>query len=166
MSTLQHRIAALRRHAGRGFTLIELMIVIAVVAILAAVALPAYGDYLRRGVLPEAFNYLADYRVKLEQYYQDNRNYGGTGGTVCANAAGTGAWNSFDPPGVQQFTFSCLLDGSGAGGNQGYTLTATGSTGRAAGHTYTTTHNNDQRTTLFKNATVAKTCWVSKGTEC
>jgi len=151
---------------ARGFTLIELLIVIAIVAILAAVALPAYGDYLRRGVLPEAFNYLSDYRVKLEQYYQDNRSYGNTGSTVCANAAGTGAWNSFDPPGVQQFTFTCALDGGGAGGNQGYTLTATGSTGRAVGHIYTTTHNNDQRTTLFKNVAVTKACWASKGSEC
>ena len=68
---------ALPRHAAAwGFTLIELMIVIAVVAILAAVALPAYGDYLRRGQLPEAFTNLADLRVKMEQYYQDNRSYG------------------------------------------------------------------------------------------
>ena len=67
-----------------GFTLIEVMIVVAIVAILAAVALPAYGDYVRRGQLPEAFSGMADLRVKLEQYYQDNRSYGTSGGN-CAS---------------------------------------------------------------------------------
>ena len=85
----------------RGFTLIEVMIVVAIVAILATVALPAYTDYLRRGQIPEAFTYLSDYRVKMEQYYQDQRMYGvGT----CANAAST--WNGFSPTGkkyLQQF---------------------------------------------------------------
>ena len=42
-----------------------MMIVIAVVAICAAVALPSYGDYLRRSQLPEAFTFLSDYRVKM-----------------------------------------------------------------------------------------------------
>lgn len=52
------------------------MVAVAIVAILAGTALPAYTDYVRRGQLPDAFSALADYRVKMEQYYQDRRNYG------------------------------------------------------------------------------------------
>ena len=158
---------SLRARAARGFTLIELMIVVAIVAILAAVALPAYGDYLRRGLLPEAFTNLADFRVKMEQYYQDNRNYGNTGAAVCANTAtNPPTWNTFVPNGPRNFTYTCALTGTTGTGNQSYTLTATGSTGRAVGHVYTITQDNLQRTSTFKGATVAKACWVTRGSEC
>ena len=167
MSTPKRRIAVLQRRAGRGFTLIELMIVIAVIAILSAVALPAYTDYLRRGQLPEAFTNLTDLRVKMEQYYQDNRAYGNTGGTVCANTAtNPPSWNNFAPTGARYFTYSCVLNGPVGSVNQAYTLTATGSSGRAIGHTYTVTQDNLQSTTMFKGAAVAKPCWVSRGSEC
>ena len=161
-----HRDFALRRHTGRGFTLIELMIVVAIVAILAAVALPAYGDYLRRGTLPDAFTALNDYRVKMEQYYQDNRAYGNTGSTTCANN-NPPTWSNFTPVGANNFTFGCALGGTTAALAQTYTITATGKAGtRVANHVYTITHDNLQATTLFKGAAVAKSCWLVRGSEC
>lgn len=144
---------------SRGFTLIEVMVTVAIVAVLASVALPAYGDYVRRGQLPEAFGNLSDYRVKLEQYYQDHRNYGSVG---CADVAGAPSWANFVPNGAEHFGYACTL----TNGGQGYTLAATGSKGRAIGHRYTITHDNQRATTSFKGASVSKTCWVTKGSEC
>lgn len=145
----------------RGFTLIELMIAVAIVGILAAVAVPQYRDYVRRGSLPESFSQLADYRVKMEQYYQDNRSYGAT---TCADGAAAPSWNTFAPNGAKNFTYACTLANSG----QSYTLTATGKTGTASlGHVYTINQANLQATTTFKGSAVSgKNCWLVKGTEC
>jgi type IV pilus assembly protein PilE len=61
----------------KGFTLIELMIAVAVIGILVGVALPAYTDYATRGKLVEGTSALSDGRVKMEQFFQDNRTYFG-----------------------------------------------------------------------------------------
>lgn len=144
-----------KRPTARGFTLIEVMIVVAIIAILAGVALPAYQDYIRRGQLPESFTSLSDYRVKLEQYYQDNRKYGAAG--VC----GTGmAWAAFTA--TKYFSYSCVS----ANGDQTYTLTATGSAGKAVGHVYTLSSAGNKATTSFKGAASTKTCWLARGDEC
>ncbi len=68
----------------QGFTLIEVMIVVVIVAILSSVAYPAYTDYVRRRQLQEAFTNLANYRIQMEPYYQDNRRYTATtASTTC-----------------------------------------------------------------------------------
>ncbi len=60
-----------------GFTLIEVMIVVAIVGILAMIALPSYQDYITRSRLPEAHGGLAIGRVQAEQWFQDQRTYAG-----------------------------------------------------------------------------------------
>lgn len=146
-----------------GFTLIELMIVVAVVGILAAVALPSYNSYLARGKITDAMAALAEYRVKMEQYFQDRRNYG-VASDICRDLAG----NSLVVASSNYFTFSCLV--GTATPTVAYTATATsiaGSLGSATGdYTYTINEANAKTTSKFKGSSVTKTCWLIKGSEC
>jgi type IV pilus assembly protein PilE len=159
---MSHPIAALSKTPPRhrGFTLIELMVTIAIVAILSSVAIPAYTDYLRRGKLPDAFTALSDYRVKLEQYYQDNRNYGTAGCAFQVAAADGPAWNTFAAS--KYFTYACMSSG------QGYDIIATSTAALGTSHVYTVNQANVQTTTTFKgSAVVGKNCWLANSTsEC
>ncbi|XVJ71925.1 MAG: prepilin-type N-terminal cleavage/methylation domain-containing protein [Rhizobacter sp.] len=82
----------------RAFTLIEVMIVVAIVAILAAIAIPSYRDYILRGNITDAVTALGSMQASMEQHFQDNKTYAG------ACAAGTIAPL---PPNTNKFTFTC-----------------------------------------------------------
>lgn len=148
-----------------GFTLIELMIAVAVVGILSAIAIPSYRDYVRRGTLQEGFSTLSDMRVKLEQFYQNNRGYGTSGQAIpCAH---DGTANRIDfAAAAGKFTFACVLTGASPNENQAYQLTATGNSGAALGHTFTLNSSNVKGTSVFKGNAVTKSCWLVKGNEC
>src|SRR5882762_5354039 len=66
-----------------GFTLIELMMAVVIVAILSTLALPSYTRYLQRGDLVEGTQALSQYRVQMEQWYQDNNTYADAAGAAC-----------------------------------------------------------------------------------
>jgi type IV pilus assembly protein PilE len=136
------------KRAGKGFTLIELMIVVAIVGILAAIAIPAYSDYVKRGNLPEAQAALAAQRVKMEQYFQDTRTY------VGACAAGTVAPL---PAATSHFTFACSNLAADT-----YTITATG-TGSMAGFSFDIDQTNLHRTPSAPSGwTASNTCWIMR----
>ena len=84
----------LGKNREAGFTIIELMIVVVIISVLGAVALPAYQDYILRSRLAEAYANLGDMGTKLEQFYQDNRTYAGActvAGTVANLPTATNA---------------------------------------------------------------------------
>ena len=147
----------------QGFTLIELMITVAIIAILAAIAVPSYTDYVTRSKFTEAHGMLVDLRVKMEQYYMDNRRYSTTtGGGIC------GIGNPPSTPGTKYFTFTCASTAANAAGDQQYTLTATGNAGQGLdGIAFTINHANARATTVSgvmatKGYAANTTCWVLK----
>lgn len=138
-----------------GFTLIELMITIVVVAILAAIAVPSYIQYIQRGKISEAVSNLSGARLQLEKYYADNRMYG-TGGT-CGVAMPSGA-------NARYFTIACVSGNANAIGDQTYTVTATG-VGGVTGFKYTINESNVRTSTFTSPVTGwnnSTTCWVTK----
>ncbi len=141
------------RHRALGFTLIELMITVAIVSLLAAVALPSYSAYVMRSRVPVALEGLSTYATRMEQGFQDVGTYGNTTATACLVAL----------PTVAHFTLTCTLSGSGTG----FTATATGTTGGVmAGYAYTIDNQGTRRTTAHPKGTPATNCWSTKGVVC
>ena len=65
----------MKRFMQKGFTLIELMIVVAIIGILAAVALPAYQDYTKRARVSEALSLMSGAKASVTEYYSTNNTW-------------------------------------------------------------------------------------------
>jgi len=66
----------MRNTRQAGFTLLELMIVVAVIAVLASIALPMYAEQMRKGKRAEAAQAIGDLQLRQERYRADNPTYG------------------------------------------------------------------------------------------
>lgn len=150
------------RTSCSGFTLIEVMIVVVIVGILAAIALPSYGDYVIRSKLLDAHTKLGDLRVQMEKYFMDNRTYLNASG-ACGITATAMATANADP--ARSFDFDCP---AGSASATTYTLTATG---RAASGMSSFSFSVNQANTKTSSGPggwgTATNCWlVRKGAGC
>ncbi|MDF0379109.1 type IV pilin protein [Methylophilus sp. YYY-1] len=130
----------MKRLLQQGFSLIEVMVVVAIIGLLASIAVPGYQDYVRSGNAAEAPANLANCRVQAEQFYQDNFTYVGF---VC------------NPSDAKYFDYS--IDNQSA---TTYTLKATGKSAQNMGN-FSFTVNQDNAKTSTYDGTTGATCWLT-----
>lgn len=131
----------MKTNSSGGFTLIELMVVVVIMAILVAVAIPNYASYVLKGKLTEGQTLLADLQLREEQYYADNRAYADG---MTPRAAG------------KYFTTTSCATSSA---NQSYICTA-----RMTSPSYSYTINDGGSKTTTKPDGSTATCWLTSDT--
>jgi prepilin-type N-terminal cleavage/methylation domain-containing protein len=143
-----------------GFTLIELMITVAIVAILAAIAYPNYRDYVIRGQLADATNGLTALRANMERYFQDNRTYASIGAFVSPCIV---------PSTVGKFTLQC----TGVPTATTFVLQAQGTVAGDTlnGFVFSVDQNDNQSTVVTtppapSNWSGCATAWITKAGGC
>lgn len=130
------------KRSAAGFTLLELMIAVAIVAILATIAVPSYQDAVRKGRRTDAMAALLDLQMAQEKYRANNTSYAGTLGALGYNAVSDEGY------------YDLAITASSA---NAFTATATPKSGTAQASdscTFTITQDGPDVSTAAK-----KTCW-------
>ena len=136
----------------KGFTLIELMIVVAIIGIIASVALPAYRNYVTKARIAEATSTLADLRIQMEQCFQDTRTYNiAACAAFCAPASG-----------AVNFTYDC----NPARTATTYRLRATGVAAQSMNGFEYTVNEANVKTSRYAGAASVTGCWATSPGGC
>lgn len=142
-----------QKNQQTGFSLIELMIAVAIIGVLASIAMPAYRDYVLQSTITDATSVLSARRVLMEQYFQDNRTYVGADTPATPGLCDAGTSKSYD--------FSCSV----APGATVYTLMATGKS-NAAGFSFTLDQDNAKTSSGPSGWSSGANCWITKKSGC
>ncbi len=112
----------MKKHLG--VTLIELVVTLAILAVLTAIAIPAYRGYIGESRMTEARNNIAALKLAEEEFYLENNAYFGGGDTPTLQTNSSGLWRATgDDQGNLNFDYAVTLSGGG------YTAQATGKPG-------------------------------------
>jgi len=104
---MRKKYREIHKKIQKGFTIIELMVVVAVIAVIASIALPAYTDYTTRAKVAEAMNLLGGLKVPMVEFYWAENRWpsvaliGGKTTGVYTSLVESKIWN--DESGVQRF---------------------------------------------------------------
>jgi type IV pilus assembly protein PilE len=143
-----------RNPNSSGFTMIEMMITVAIVGILAAIALPSYFEFVTRSKIIDGTTKLGDFKSKMDKFFMDNRTYLNGGGTC-------GVANPLVSP-SDYFAITCGPPGTCVAATAtSYSICADGIAAKGmAGFRYTVDQTNAKSSTGPAGWAAAPTCWA------
>lgn len=109
----------MKRWATPGFTLVEMLVTVAILAIIASLSLTSYRQYLRRSYRADATTALLKIASAQERHYTQNGLYAGAAGLAAAPPAGLGM------AGTAEGYYSLAIQLPAGGATAGFTATAT-----------------------------------------